>query len=164
MSSVNKPIISLIAAIGKNRELGLKNQLLVKIPEDLKRFQKLTTNHTVIMGRKTYDSIGRVLPNRTNIILTRDKNTILDHCVVCWSLDEALTKARSSEREEIFIIGGGEIYRQAIGMADKLYLTVIDQEFKADTFFPDYSDFTKTNVNAEGEFGGMKYQFLELER
>lgn len=161
---MNRPIISIIAAIGKNGELGYKNQLLVRIPEDMKRFQELTTGHAVIMGRKTYDSIGKALPERTNIILTRDKNTILDHCVVCWSLREGIEKAAQTEKNEIFIIGGGEIYRQAIGLADKLYLTVVDKDFKADTYFPDYSAFTRSKVVANDQFQGLKYQFLELER
>ncbi len=161
---MDKPELSLIAAIGKNRELGYKNQLLVRIPEDLKRFHDLTIGHTVIMGRKTYDSIGQALKDRTNIVLTREKTTFLNDCIVCWSLSEAIRKAIAIKSDKIFVIGGGEVYRQAIPLADKLYLTIVDKEFKADTFFPNYSDFTKSKIIGGGEYQGTKYQFLELER
>lgn len=160
--------ISLIAAIGLNRELGKDNKLLYHIPEDLKRFKKLTEGHAVIMGRKTYESIGKPLPNRLNIIITHNQNFKIDHynvskhcnVVVCHSLESAFAKA--SADKEVFVIGGGEIYRQAIKVADKLYLTIVNSKTEADTFFPDYSEFKKVIFDESHESGGYKFRFVEL--
>ena len=154
-------IISLIAAVGKNRELGFKNDLIWKIPNDMEFFKKKTTGHSVIMGQKTYESIGRPLPKRKNIILTRDEKYKASGCFVTYSIDDALKLAGEGE---VFVIGGGQIYTQMIEMADKLYLTVIDKDAPADTYFPAYSDFKKTKVLSSGEYKGTKYQILELER
>lgn len=131
-------MISLIAAIGKNNELGKNNQLLWNMPADMKHFRDTTRGHTVIMGRKTFESIGKPLPNRKNIIITRDK-TYLRHGVdVVHSLDEAIKLTKVSTTEEIFIIGGAEIYKQGIAVADKLYITHVNANFpEADTFFPE---------------------------
>lgn len=166
---MSKPLISIIAAIGSNRELGKDNKLLWQIPEDLKRFKELTLNHPVIMGRKTFQSIGRPLPGRTNIIITHEINYQVKECFVTHSLGEAIklasnkpAVAKATEDKEIFIIGGGQIYEQAIGIADKLYLTLIDGTFDADTFFPDYSRFKKVVYKKEGKFHQYKYTFLEL--
>src|SRR3990167_2459998 len=108
-------MISLIAAIGKNNELGKGNTLLWHIPADMKHFREITRGHTVIMGRKTFESIGRPLPDRRNIVITRDKNYLRDSVDVVHSLEEAIMSARTplAENEEIFIIGGAEIYKQA---------------------------------------------------
>src|SRR3989344_3567649 len=138
---MKESIISIIAAIGKNRELGKNNKLLWHIPEDLKRFKQLTFGHVIILGRKTYQSIGHTLLNRTNIIITRNTNFSISGAIITHSLDEALKIAKQKEKEEIFIIGGGLIYKEAINIADKLYLTLVDSTFDADTFFPDYSRF-----------------------
>lgn len=127
--------ISIIAAIGPKRELGKNNRLLWHIPEDLKRFKKITNGHTVIMGRKTFESIGKPLPNRTNIIVTRDGNFTAANYLVTHSLNEAIEMAKKHGETEAFIIGGGQIYEQAIGIADKLYLTIVKGDFTADTFF-----------------------------
>lgn len=160
----NKPKISLIVAMGKNREIGRDNKLLIRIPEDLKRFKALTMGHAVIMGRKTYQSIGHALPGRTNIVLTHEKDNYFIGCSICWSLSDALIKARQIEKEEIFIIGGGEVFRQSMQYADKLYITIVDQGFEADTYFPEYPDFTKVTDVGGGEYKGVKYRFLELEK
>lgn len=157
--------VSLIAAIGKNRELGKDNRLLWHIKEDLQRFRDITRGHTVIMGRKTWESLPtRPLPNRFNIVITRDIKFKAEGAVVCGSIEQAIEKAGSND--EIFIIGGGQIYKEAMekGLADKLYLTVIDAGSDADTFFPDYSDFKKVVFEKSGESGGYKYKFLDLER
>src|SRR3989338_10723261 len=139
-----KPIVSAIAAIGKNRELGKRSDLIWRIPDDLKRLKALTTGHVVIMGRKTYESIGRPLPNRTNIIVTRNPDFTAPGCLVATSVPDALDLAREHETEEIFILGGAEIYTQALPFTDRLYLTIVDAtDPEADTFFPDYSEFTK---------------------
>lgn len=158
--------LSIIAAIGRNRELGKDNRLLWHIPEDLKRFKKLTANHVVIMGRKTFESIGRPLPNRTNIVVTRNSSFNPTGCIMVGSLKQALEKAKELEKNgEIFIIGGASIYQQSMAIADRLYLTIIDQDFPiADVFFPDYSEFTTVKLSQQYESQGFKYTFLELEK
>ncbi len=161
---MNNPKISLIAAIGKNRELGKDNQLLWKIPDDLKRFKDVTAHHTIIMGSKTFESIGRPLPARTNIVITKKLDYQAPGCIVVNSIDDALSRASEIEKSEIFIIGGGQIYAQTIGKADKLYLTLVDDEKPADAFFPPYDEFKKITQGTQGEYNGLKYSFLELER
>ncbi|MBI3888251.1 dihydrofolate reductase [Candidatus Nomurabacteria bacterium] len=138
-------MISIIAAIGKNNELGKGNSLLWKMPADMEYFKKVTSGHPVIMGRKTFESIGRPLPNRQNIVITRDKTYMRDGVNVAHSLEEALQIIKTSsypllqgEGKEIFVIGGAEIYKQAMSVTDKLYITHIDAEDKnADVFFPE---------------------------
>ncbi|NOR27038.1 MAG: dihydrofolate reductase [Lutibacter sp.] len=127
-------MITIIAAIAKNNALGKDNQLIWHIPADLKRFKKVTSNHHVIMGRKTFESLGKPLPNRTNIIITRNFNYKAEGCVVVNSLNEAIEVAK--EDKNPFILGGAEIYKQAIEIADKLDLTFVHHEFNADVFFP----------------------------
>jgi dihydrofolate reductase len=158
-------MISIIAAIGKNRELGKDNGLLWHIPGELPRFKRITTGHPIIMGRKTYESIGRPLPNRTNIVITRDSSRTIDGVVVVDSLEQAIVEAKKAEgNEEIFVIGGGQIFEQAIPTADKLYLTLIDQTFDADTFFPEYREFSNVLEKEDHEDGGYRYSFLTLLR
>lgn len=159
---MNKPQISIIAAIGQNRELGKDNKLLWNIPDDMKRFKELTTGHLVIMGRKTYESIGKPLQNRINIIITRDKNYKQENCLIAYSLEEAIELGKAKENEEIFIIGGGQIYNETINIADRLYLTIIKGEFNADTFFPDFSRFKKVVFKKTGQYQQYNYTFLEL--
>lgn len=159
-----QPIISLIAAIGQNHELGRDNKLLWHIPEDMKRFKHLTTGHVVIMGRKTYESIGRTLPNRVNIIITKDQTYQAPNCLIAHSLDEAIEFAKNKEKEEIFIIGGGQIYTEAMKYANKLYLTVIEMNFDADTFFPDFNIFNKVIEKRHSSYKNYRYEFLTLER
>lgn len=155
--------ISLIAAIASgNRALGKDNDLIYKIPEDLKRFKEITSGHAIIMGRKTYESIGHPLPNRINIVITRDPNFKAEGVVVVHSLDEALKQI--NESGEVFIIGGGQIYQEAIKMADKLYLTIVEGNPEADTFFPDYSEFKKVVSEESHESEGHKYKFITLEK
>lgn len=132
-------MISLIAAIGKNNELGKGNNLLWPLPTDQKYFREITTGHTVVMGRKTFESIGRLLPNRRNIIITRDLNYKTDGAEIAHSLVDAINLGENNvdKNEEIFIIGGAEIYEQAMSIAHKLYITKIEAEDKdADAFFP----------------------------
>jgi dihydrofolate reductase len=150
-------MISIIAALGKNRELGKQGALLWRIPEDLKRFKTLTVGHPVVMGRKTFESIGKPLPGRTNLVLSR----------AGMSLEEALKKAKDAPGgEEIFIIGGAQIYEQALPFADRLYLTLIEAEASdADAFFPAYASiFTKKLSKESGEFNGVKYSWVVLEK
>jgi len=159
---MNKPKISLIAAIDRKKGLGKNNQLLFNIPQDLQNFKRLTLNHPVIMGRKTYQSIGRPLSNRTNIIITRNKKYDTPGCHIVYSLQEAIKLAQSLDNQEIFIIGGGQIYSQAIDLADKLYLTLVKGFYPADTFFPDYSAFSKVLSKRKAQDLNYSYTFLEL--
>jgi len=128
-------MITIIAAIAKNNALGKDNKLIWHIPADLKRFKKVTANHHVIMGRKTYESLGKPLPNRTNIIITRNANFKAEGCVVVNSLQDAIEAAK--EDKSPYILGGAEIYKQAILIADKLDLTFVHHNFEADAFFPE---------------------------
>jgi dihydrofolate reductase len=160
-----KPLVSAIAAItASDRGLGKNNDLLWKIPDDLKRFKEITLGHPIIMGRKNYESIGRALPGRMNIIVTRDPEYHADNCIVVHSIQEALEKASLLDTEEIFIIGGGEIYTQALPQTERLYLTLIYAEKPADVFFPDYSMFTKKTFEEHHEYQGIAYSFITLNK
>jgi len=163
--------ISIIAAIGKNKELGKDNKLIWNIPEDLRRFRKITKGHPIIMGRKTWESLPiKPLPSRVNIVVTRNPSFSFARpglAKLAGNLGEAIKIAKKAEgSNEVFIIGGGQIYQQAIekGLVDKLYLTIINSNSGADTFFPDYSEFKKVIFEKKGESEGYKYKFLELER
>jgi dihydrofolate reductase len=127
--------LSIIAAVGKNNELGLDNKLIWKLPDDLKRFRELTKGHAVIMGRKTFESIGKPLPERKNIVITRQTDYKAEGCVVVGSMEEALKAAEGDTGP--FVIGGSEVYNAALPYANKLYLTFVDAEPEADVFFPE---------------------------
>jgi dihydrofolate reductase len=159
-------MISIIAVIGKNRELGKDNNLIWNLRGDLKRFRAITNGHPVIMGRKTYQSIGRPLVNRTNFVITRDPLFKAEGITVVPSLDVAIEKAKSPPgAEEIFVIGGGSVYAQAIDKADRLYLTIVDATAPgADTFFPDYSRFTKVIEEIPQEENGIRFTYRTLEK
>lgn len=156
--------ISLIAAIGKNnRAIGKNNHLLWNLPSDLKRFRELTTGHPIIMGYNTFKSIGRALPNRTNIVLNTEPLNI-PNVTVCSSLEKAIEVAGRENNQEIFVIGGGMVYSQAINLADRLYLTLVDDNSEGDTHFPDYSPFSKIIDKEDHEENGLKFSFVTLER
>ena len=163
---MNYPKISLIAAIASgNRALGKDNKLIYKIPEDLERFKKLTTGHVIIMGRKTFESIGRALPNRMNIVVTSRPEELQGKGIFpVPNLREAFYLAEDKEKNEIFVIGGANIYEQTIGRANKLYLTVVEGNPDADAYFPDYSDFKNVVYESDVEFDNLEYKFLDLER
>ncbi len=149
----------------EKRGIGKNNKLMWHIPGELPRFKRITTGHPIIMGRKTFESIGRPLPGRTNIIITRDKNLNIPGCLVTHPLENAIEIAKKSPgAEEIFIIGGGQIFEQALSMVDKLYLTIVKGDFGADVFFPEYPEFKKVISKEPHEDGGYKYTFLELGR
>lgn len=199
--------ISLIAAISENKVIGRDNDLPWHIPEDLKRFKEITKGHSVIMGRKTYESIGRLLPNRVNIIITRDTAKFLNSHpefisgsdemlnqvqhdetkgIVVSSIDEAINVASSkyqvssikdkneshdtkylihnTDQNEVFIIGGGQIFDQSIAIADKLYLTIIHTTIDGDAYFPDYSAFKKEVYRRDSANEKYSYTFLDLEK
>lgn len=156
-------ILSLIAAIGKNNELGKNNQLLWKLPADMKHFRTTTSGHPVIMGRKTFESLGRPLPNRRNIVITRDKNYQSDSVDVVYSLEEALSLLDNTSGEA-FIIGGGQIYTESIVKADKLYITHVDATLDADTFFPTIdSSWKKVSEEKHEKDTENEYSFILTE-
>jgi len=128
-------MLSIIVATAENNVIGKNNDLIWHLPRDLKHFKETTTEHYIIQGRKTYESYGKPLPNRTNVIITRDKNYKAEGCIVVHSLEDAVKKAQVDS--EPFIIGGGKIYEQALPMADRIYLTRIHENFEGDTFFPE---------------------------
>ena len=130
-------IISIIVAVAENGVIGHDNKLIWHLPEDLKNFKRITSGHHIIMGRKTFESIGKPLPNRVNIIITRNQDYHHDGCSVVHSLSQALDKARKSDESEVFIIGGGRIYQESLLIADKIYYTQVKASFKGDTVFPE---------------------------
>ena len=138
-------IISLIVAIGKSNQIGLNNKMLWHVPEDFKNFKKVTMGHCIVMGRKTYESIGRLLPGRTSIILTRDKGFVCEGAHVFHSKQEIIDFALTKNEDELFIIGGSEIYDLFIEEADQFYMSKIDFDGPADKFFPSV-DFSKLKL------------------
>ena len=166
---MQKPIVAAVVAIGRNRELGKSGKLVWRIPADVQRFRDLTRGHALILGRKTFESIlsyrGTPLPDRTNIVITRDPEWKYEGVITVHSVDEALKKAREIEKDEIHIGGGAEIYKEALPQIDKLYLTLIDAEGDADTFFPPYeTEFTKKVFEENHEWNGIKYKYIDLLR
>jgi dihydrofolate reductase len=134
-------IISMIAAVAKNKVIGRDNDLVWRLPDDMKYFMDTTKDHFVIMGRKNYESIPhkfRPLPKRTNIIVTRQADYHAPNCIILDTLEKALEYANQHKQYEVFIIGGGQIYAQSIDFADKLYITEIKEKFDGDTYFPAY--------------------------
>ncbi len=128
--------ISIIVAIARNNAIGMNNQLLWHISNDLKRFKKITAGHTVIMGKKTLESLpSGPLPKRRNIILSDKPNDVIEGCETVNSIQDAIDLVKNEN--EVFIIGGGSVYRQFLPLADKLYLTIVEKDFEADTFFPE---------------------------
>lgn len=127
--------LSIIVAMSENRVIGRNNQLPWHLPADLKRFKQLTTGHAVVMGRKTFDSIGKPLPNRRNIVITRDKTFHAEGIDVAHGLDEAIALVK--DQDEVFIAGGAEIFREAAGGADRMYITLVHAEVEGDVFFPE---------------------------
>lgn len=158
-----KPEIAIIAALDQNRVIGKDNKIPWYISEDLKRFRALTIDHPVIMGRKTYESIGRPLPHRDNIVLSTRLKDLVGY-QVAHTMEEAIAMARRFEHGDIFIIGGAQIYQQALPFSQRLYLTVIEGQFAGDAYFPDYSEFSKVIYAQQRESADYKYQFLTLER
>lgn len=141
-------IISLIAAMGKNRVIGKDNQMMWHLPKEFKYFKQTTMGHCIVTGRKNFEATGRPLPGRTNIIVTRNLDYKVDGCVVVHSIEEAISYAKEKGETELFICGGGQIYKDTIAMADKIYLTYVDFESEGEVFFPEFdeSKFNKSLV------------------
>jgi len=159
-------MITIIAAVADNKALGKDNQLIWHLPSDLKRFKKVTSDHNVIMGRKTYESLGKPLPNRTNIVISRSSDYKAAGCIVVNSLQNALDAAK--EDKNPFILGGAEIYHQAIPFADKLDLTFVHHKFEADAFFPEidktvWKETSREDFKAD-EKNIYDYSFVTFER
>ncbi|MFQ5703328.1 MAG: dihydrofolate reductase [Gemmatimonadales bacterium] len=159
-------IVSLVAAMSENGVIGMKGDLPWHLPTDLARFKELTTGHTIIMGRKTFDSVGRPLPNRRTIVVTRDENFVREGVVTSNSIEQALTLVDGED--EVFVVGGGEIYRLALPLVDRIYLTVVHAELEGDTFFPHIDTTEWTLVRDERHEAdakhGYAYSFQLYER
>ncbi|RKY02721.1 MAG: dihydrofolate reductase [Spirochaetes bacterium] len=158
--------ISIIASISKNGVIGKNNRLPWHIPEDLKWFKKNTMGKTIIMGRKTFDSIGKPLPGRKNIVITRNKSLKIEGCEIYHSISQALKKLSEEKKgEEIFIIGGESIYRETIALSNRLYLTIVDKEYDGDAFFPFFDpDLFEISFYQEHSESSPPYRFVILER
>ena len=147
-------MISIIVAVAQNGVIGDKNSLLWHISEDMRFFKRTTSGHPVIMGRKTYESLGRPLPNRTNIVISRTLRSI-EGCTVVGSLEEAV--AMFPKEEEVFIIGGAQIYALALNIADKLYLTRVCHDYEGDTSFPEWNEQEWQLISQESHEQGEEY-------
>lgn len=158
--------ISIIVAISENSAIGKNNQLLWHLPADLKHFKKITTGHPILMGRKTYDSIGKPLPNRRNIVISRQQDLKITGVEIVNSIDEAISHCHNEE--EVFIIGGAEIYKSALALTNRIYLTTVHQHYEADAFFPILTKSEWKEINQEyhaaDEKNSVAYTFSTLER
>ena len=167
MNTAFSPVIAMVVAMTDERVIGKNNQLLWRLPADLKHFKQLTTGHPIIMGRKTYESIGKALPNRTNIVITRDPMFNAADCTIVNSIPAALSAAMG-KKSDIFIIGGAEIYQEFLPLTRVIYLTLVHHHFDGDTFFPplnlqewheqERQDFTADEQNP------YNYSFITLKR
>jgi dihydrofolate reductase len=165
--------LTIVAAVASNLALGKNNQLLWHLPADLQFFKKTTLNHPIIMGRKTYESIGRPLPRRLNIVISRQLDLQIDGCVVVPNLPAATALAEQMEHQpadiapEIFIIGGGDIYAQALPLAQRMVLTEVKRDFDADVFFPAFDPTQWQEISREpnhDETTGLDYDFVNYHR
>ena len=164
------PRFSILVAMAKNRVIGKNNALPWRLSPDLKRFKQLTMGHHIVMGRKTYESIGRLLPGRTSVIVTRQPDYRVLGAIVVGSIAEALKVCSEGKEmnQESFIIGGAEIYKQALGLCQHMYVTEIQQEFEGDALFPEFDPQEWREISREkhrlDEGDGMEYHFVVLDR
>ena len=164
------PHVSILVAMAKNRVIGRNNALPWQLPPDLKRFKELTMGHHIVMGRKTYESIGRPLPGRTSVIITRQPDYQVPGAIVVASIDQALKVCSEGKEtdQEIFVIGGAEIYHQALELCRRIYITEIQQEFDGDTLFPELNQQEWREISREkhrlNDGDGLEYQFVVLDR
>ena len=161
-------MIKILVAFDENRVIGKNNELIWHLPADLKRFKSLTTGHVIVMGRKTYDSIGKPLPNRTTIVISRNPDLQIEGVICTCSMEEAILKAKSLSREEIFIVGGAEIYKLSLAVADQILVTQLHDIFEGDTFFPeivaDQWEVTERERGVTDEKNPYQYSFLTYSR
>ncbi len=156
--------LSLIVALAKNRVIGLNNTLPWHLPEDLKRFRALTTGHHIIMGRKTYESLGRLLPDRTTVIVTRNPNYQVEGALIAHSLEEAMALCVGDD--EAFLIGGAELYQAGLNLAQKMYVTELDLEVAGDAYFPafDLSQWQESTRVAHTSAQGLPFSYISYHR
>ena len=163
------PHVSILVAMAKNRVIGRNNALPWQLPPDLKRFKQLTMGHHIVMGRKTYESIGRPLPGRTSVIITRQPDYQVPGAIVVASIDQALKVCSAGKEvdQEIFVIGGAQIYRQSLGLCQRIYITEIQQEFDGDTLFPELNQPEWREISREkhqlNDGDGLEYHFVVLD-
>ncbi len=150
-------MLSIIVAVAENGVIGNRNALIWHISEDLKNFKRLTSGHPVIMGRKTFESLGRPLPKRTNVVITRQTDLKIEGCTMAHSLEEAL--ALFPEEEEVFVIGGAQIYAEALPLADRFYLTRVEHPYEGDTRFPEWNTDEWRLLHSEAFPSGEKYPY-----
>ncbi len=162
------PQVIAIAAIGTNRVLGKDNELLWRIPDDMKRLREVTSGHPLIMGRKTFDSIiaavGKPLPNRPHIVVTRDASWTHEGAIVAHSIEDAISRAKDLDRQKVFIFGGAQIYTAALPYTDMLMLTIIDDAKEGDAYFPAFDEFSKIIFREDREHEGLQYSWVDLTR
>jgi dihydrofolate reductase len=158
------PTLCLVAAVARDGGIGVAGQLLLRLPEDMRRLKQMTLGSPVLMGRKTWQSIGRPLPGRHNIVLTRDPHWSAEGATRAGSIDEAIALAGAVER--VFVLGGADVYARALPRAGELELTEVDAEFPADTFFPAWNraDFRQTSCDARSTAEGLRYSFASYKR
>lgn len=161
-------IISLIVAMDRRRGIGIGNRLPWRLPADMKRFRQLTMGHHLIVGRRTFASIGKALPGRTMILLTRDRSFHAPDCLVTHTIEQALELARSRGENEVFIGGGSEVYASSLALADRIYLTEVEGELEADTFFPELNEAEWVETSSESivpdEHNSLPCTFKVLDR
>ena len=160
-------MIAIVVAVAENNVIGKNNQLIWHLPADLRFFKNLTMGHPIIMGRKTYESIGKPLPGRTTVIITRQHGFEAPGCIVVNSIDEAISEARTID-QEVYIIGGAEIYKQALAKTDNIYLTRVHHNFDGDTFFPELDEaeweMESEEKHEPDEKNMYSYSFITLKR
>lgn len=161
-------MLSMIVAMGENRVIGKDNTMPWHLPNDLQYFKKVTTGKTIIMGRKTFDSLGRVLPNRKHIVLTRSNESFPDEVVVVHDVNEILEYVNNHQEEEVFIIGGGQLFSIMLPHVDRLYVTLIKEHFSGDVYFPEIDlnkwHLIKKEKGLQDEKNRYEYYFLVYER
>lgn len=161
-------IVAQIVAVAQNNVIGKDNDLIWRLPADLKHFKNTTSGHHILTGRKNYESIGRPLPNRTTVIITRDKKYTAKGCIICHSIEEAINYSKSQNQEQVFIMGGGEIYKQSLSLTDEIYLTEVKEKFEGDTFYPvlDHNEWIEESreTHHADEKNTYAYDFVKLVR
>ncbi len=161
-------MLKILVAFDENRVIGKNNALIWHLPADLKRFKALTTGHVIIMGRKTFESIGRPLPNRTTIVISRQKDLQIEGVILAHSVEEAILKAKSITRDDIFIVGGAEIYTLSMPLADEILVTQLHDIFEGDAFFPaiasDQWEVVETERGVTDEQNAYQFSYLTYRR
>jgi dihydrofolate reductase len=161
-------VLKILVAFDENRVIGKNNTLIWHLPADLKRFKSLTTGHVIIMGRKTFESIGKALPNRTTIVISRQADLNLEGVIIAHSVEEAILKAKSLTRDDIFIVGGAEIYALSLPLADQILVTQLHDVFEGDAFFPeiplDTWEVSERERGVTDEKNAYQYSYLTYSR